>query len=389
MNKPTIIMAGSLLLASLQGLLAQQKPYTVTANIKGQGDYKVTLNYHTAKGAVRDTPQVINGDQFIFKGNVEGPVLVTVISGHPASRFEMSKGGMFVPAPRLEFILTGTSIRIDGDATTLYKATVKGGKENDELNALKKKTLPLTQKSWEMKQQSLSHRRPEDSTLRKELMAEMGKTADQTKEVQKQFVATHPASYVSITLLTTMYSDYTAAEYEKVFNNLAPAYKETFLGKYVAGKVAGTKATELGATAINFTKTDNNGQPFTLSSLKGKYVLLDFWGSWCGPCRASHPHLKELYTEYKGKGLEIVGIADEKAGELEQAKGAWLKAIQGDGLPWIQVLNNFGKEKDDLVTKYAISGFPTKILLDKDGKIIFKIVGAGGTDLDEALKKVF
>lgn len=126
-----------------------------------------------------------------------------------------------------------------------------------------------------------------------------------------------------------------------------------------------------------------------LSSLKGKYVLLDFWGSWCGSCRASHPHLKEIYSKYKEKGLEIVGVANEKSDNLEDAKKAWLKAISDDGIGWIQVLNNYDKASTDLLMSYGINGFPTKILLDKNGKVLFKIVGSGGDELDQKLKTLF
>ncbi len=379
-------MAGSLLLASFLPAAAQ-KNYKVTTNIKGQGDYKLSIVYTTADGRKIDTLLSRNGDSFLFSGNVKEPVVGTFISHHPASKFELSKGGMFMPAPSLEILLSeNTDVQITGNADELYKAVVKGDKANEELNALRQKEMPLVSKVWELRKQSAGMRKPEDSTARKAIIAEITSTTDQLTAIRKLFVAAHPKSFVSIMMLARLQGDYEAAAYEKAFNALNATYKETYLGKYVASRISGAKATATGAVAINFTKTDNHGEPFTLSSLKGKYVLLDFWGSWCGPCRASHPHLKEVYAKYKDKGLEIVGIAEEKSDDLETAKKAWLKAISDDGMSWIQVLNNYNKATTDMVMAYGISGFPTKILLDKNGKVLFKLVGNGGDELDQQLK---
>lgn len=382
-------MAGSMLLASILPATAQ-KNYKVTADIKGQGDYRLSLSYATADGHAVDTVIARNGEQFIFSGQVKEPVVATFMSRHPSSRFEIVKGGMFMPAPNLEIILSeNTAVRISGNADELYKAAVKGDKANEELNALRQKEMPLVSKVWELRKKTAGMRKPEDSTARKALFAEITEANAQLVAIRKKFVADHPNSFVSVMQLARMQGDYDAVAYEQAYNKLAATYKDTYLGKYLGSRISGAKATSEGAVAIDFTKKDNHGQPFTLSSLKGKYVLLDFWGSWCGPCRASHPHLKEIYTKYKEKGLEIVGIANEKSDRLEDAKQAWLKAISDDGIGWIQVLNNYDKAAADLVMSYGINGFPTKILLDKNGKVLFKIVGNGGDELDEKLKTLF
>lgn len=124
-------------------------------------------------------------------------------------------------------------------------------------------------------------------------------------------------------------------------------------------------------------KKDADGKPIDVKSLKGKYVLIDFWGSWCRPCRATHPHLKELYAKYKEKGFEIVGVSTEVGDTPEERHKLWTDAIKMDGLTWLQVLDNENVEKFNAGKEYAIIAYPTKILLDREGNIIGRYVGNG------------
>lgn len=370
---------------------AAQQGYTVDARMKGQGHYKLSLVYLTGAGRASDTPQVTGPDQFRFTGKVSEPVVAVLINSHPSARHEVSKGGMFLPGPVLEFVLTNNAITISGNAAEGYLAEVKGGPINDELNRLKIKENPITKKSWELRKQVVTLSRT-DTVAAKKVRAEMDALNKQRLQLRKDFISAHPGSFVSVYLLSQLYDDYSMEDYEKAYTKLAATYKATQYGKIVAAKIESTRATALGQTAINFTKKDINGHDFSLASLKGKYVLLDFWGSWCGPCRQSHPHLKKVYEKYKSKGLEIVGISEEKMADLQKAETAWKKAVQDDGIDWVHVLNNYGKEEFDLVRKYGVAGFPTKFLLDKEGKILYKLVGAGEEGdkaIDDKLKEVF
>ena len=114
-------------------------------------------------------------------------------------------------------------------------------------------------------------------------------------------------------------------------------------------------------------------------------MLLDFWGSWCGPCRASHPHPKALQAHYGPQGLEVINIAQENGAD---ARKIWLKAVEEDQMTWTQILNNEDREVCDVVKLYGITAFPTKVLIDPEGKIIVKTVGESAP-IDEKLKEVF
>ncbi len=354
-----------------------QQSFTLDVKLKGQQGYKLNLSYIQHGQRTSDTAQIMPDGTYRFTGEIAEPVMAVLFNSNPASRFQMSKGGMFIPGPLLELVLEPGNIRVTGASDVSYLAAVKGGPLNRELSKLKKSENPLIKEKWELTKKGAQAYRSGDTALSSKLR-EQGNTLQRKKDaLRKSYIAEHPASFVSMYLLSGMYGDYTPEQFEQAYNKLGDAYKQTFYGKYAAAKIESGKATALGRVSPDFTKKDMNGQPFTLSGLRGKYVLVDFWGSWCGPCRSSHPHMKALYAKYKSKGLEIVGVADEKSSDMSMNEKNWKKAIESDGIPWVHVMNNYGKETNDLVQVYGVSGFPTKFLLDKEGKILFKLVGAG------------
>jgi len=178
-------------------------------------------------------------------------------------------------------------------------------------------------------------------------------------------------------------------ELENAYARLGNEYKNTTPAVNINERLARAKASAVGAQELGFVKKDMHGATVSLETLKGKYVLLDFWGSWCGPCRASHPHLKALYDKYRDRGLEIVGIDEEKVADMTRRDELWRGAVAKDGLNWIQVLNNGDGDSADVVKLYGVTAFPTKILLDKDGKILGRFVGNLPDELDKQLDIVF
>jgi thiol-disulfide isomerase/thioredoxin len=177
-------------------------------------------------------------------------------------------------------------------------------------------------------------------------------------------------------------------ELKSQYQKLGDTFKNSQYAKTISGKIDRMEATAVGKEAIPINKVDINNNPVSLETLRGKYVLVDFWGSWCHPCRASHPHLKELYSKYKDDGFEILGVAYEQGKTLEDCKTRWKNAIKEDDLTWLQVLNNDGAKEFDVVNAYGVTAFPTKILLDKEGKILARYVGSG-EDIDKKLEEIF
>lgn len=214
------------------------------------------------------------------------------------------------------------------------------------------------------------------------------KLYEDNNKLQEQFIKDNPNSHLSMYFLTSKINSVNIDVLKADFDRLGNEYKSGYYGRMVADKIKSVEATNVGKTAIPFTKKDINNNIVSLETLKGKYVLLDFWGSWCGPCRASHPHLKSLYSKYKDKGFEILGVAYEQGKTLEANKEKWKRAVADDGITWLQVLNNEDVEKMDVVKAYGVSAFPTKVLLDRDGKVLARYVGESA-ELDKMLEKIF
>jgi len=167
------------------------------------------------------------------------------------------------------------------------------------------------------------------------------------------------------------------------YDNLSDSIKSAFFGKKLGIMVNGYKRTQSGVMVADIVDNDINGNYFRLSDLKGKYVLVDFWGTWCGWCIRGVPQMSEYYKKYKGK-IEYVGIA------CNESKGvAYVKdVVEENNMNWINILNGEGDK--DYVKMFSVTGYPTKILIDPEGMVVQTYVGESPDlydKLDELMKK--
>jgi len=203
------------------------------------------------------------------------------------------------------------------------------------------------------------------------------------RSVSRQFIRNNPNSYFSVEELSGWRNLWPSDTVRNLFSGMSPQIKQSKKGQKIAKLIKDLDSAAVGTIAYNFSGTELNGEAIKLSDLKGRYVLLDFWGSWCAPCRIGNPHLIELYDKYRDKGIEFIGIASQDK-ELP-----WRNAVKKDSIGiWKNIMDTSQAERGLAIAhKYAVHSFPTKILVDKRGKILGRYKGADGKKLEEDLEK--
>lgn len=365
---------------------SQTDSITISGELKGLNNHKVGISYVDENGKTQYTSIQAVNDKFSGKVKAQAmPAGARLSINWP--RDPSAKPGM--PMAPFNFFVWNKDLSISGDANSVPTMRIKGDTENNLYDQLKqasaKSEIRYQELLTKMINQDVKLSTKDSLAMHKEMRE--NSLAGYTQ--QKEFIKAHPQSFTSVFLLNRMANLYTADNYVAAFNALAPTYKNTEPGKSIQNTIEKLKPTLAGTPAFAFERMDKDGNKVSPELLKGRTYLLDFWGSWCGPCRASHPHLKELYKKYKGKGFEIVAIAQERSKVLDDAKATWLKAIKEDQINWVHILNQDGMEKQDIVKTYHVNAFPTKILVDARGKIILRITASATDDIDKALEKIY
>ena len=241
---------------------------------------------------------------------------------------------------------------------------IRGGKLNDSYTAHMKKSDSL--------RISIANLQERYDAMRTAKKLRSASLVNDTLRREQETLRTLTIDFLSrndnIITAYTLYSnivmrDASLAETRKLYSTMGEGAKNTQYGRMIKERITRMAKTEGGASAPDFTLPDTLGNMITMSSVKGKIKIVDFWASWCGPCRLNNPSLRKLYEEFHSKGLEIIGVS------LDTNKAAWKKAIEKDGLCWINVSSLKGW-KCDIVSLYSVKGIPALFVLDEDNNII-------------------
>ncbi len=357
--------------------LSAQDGFKVTMHIKGLGDHNVKVSFQKNGKSDVDTLVKSDTDLVIWEGKVEDPQLVRVEIMDTSLYLRVGKAIM--PSPALGFLLANTNIEINGDAKELFTADISSKHPEVLLyNSIRMKDMPDAKESWGLQKLQNQKRNANDTIGNYDITQRLLFLRKKNQAMRIQFLNENPKSFTSLLVLQSLFLILPINESENKFNLLNDLQKKSSTGVALIAKIESNKKTAIGKPVIPFSQVGMDGNIVDITALKGKVVLVDFWGSWCVPCRLSHPALKKLYDKYNAKGFEIIGISNEAANSTrDKAKQdiAWRKAIKEDGLTWLQVL--YDPAINDLVKEYDINGYPTKFLIDQNGKFVMRILGNG------------
>jgi peroxiredoxin len=341
----------------------------IRGHLKGLKAGQVKLVYPSGNGQKTDSVKVVDG-KFTWKGNLAEPQHMSLVLPNKFYVFYAQSG---------KISITGIS-----DSTETYVVT--GSRIEDERVALEKSIKDLTDQERPLYHKYIIEPHGRAS---KEEQTKLGDTLEEKlapiqEEINKrvdQYIMSHPSSFYSIELVAqraAYETDY--ARLEKAYDMLDESAKQTAAGKTLTNRMNVMKRSTVGIQMMDFTQNDTSGLPVRFADFKGKYVLVDFWASWCGPCRAENPNVLKAYNEYKDKNFTVIGISlDDKANN-------WKKAIRDDHMPWAE-LSDLKGWKNEVSTYYGVQGIPSNLLVDPSGKIIVKDLR--GEALHKKLSELF
>ncbi len=289
--------------------------------------------------------------KFHLKGKLETPEMYYLFFGNGKKY-----SSIFLDNSNITF-----SVKIDD----LRNPVIKGSKSQNLYVQYQDELKPFDDKFKDLSEQYRAAEKEGNKELLNQIYSTYDEVTNEKNSFIKKYIGANNKSVIVPYVLSSIYYSLEVNELDSLFKLFDPSLSSSPYYKTMDAKIKVLRTVEIGNKAPDFTLNDTLGNPISLSSFTGKYLLIDFWAAWCRPCRAENPNNVKLYADYKEKGFEIFGVS------FDNGREAWVKAINKDRLTWPQVsdLKGWSSAAGKL---YGVSSIPHTVLLDKDGVIIAK-----------------
>jgi peroxiredoxin len=342
---------------------------------------KVYLSYYADGKSTTDSSDVVNG-KYNFTGSLGDPLMASLRVKYQEDPNAKTIRAVSYNRDIKQLFLENAKISVVS-TDSFANAAIKGSKAHAEFVGWEAMLKEENKVSGELNKQYNEFYKQKNQPGMDSLDAEFDKLTAIKNVKNKKYLSENPASPIAMFIFRQFVGyDINADEAEPVFLSLSEKLRSGPAGKEMAEKIEIAKKTGVGRMAMDFTQNDTLGNPVSLSSFKGKYVLIDFWASWCGPCRQENPNVVKAFNNYKEKGFTVLGVSLDQP----NAKDKWMKAIHDDNLTWTQVsdLKFWGNA---VAVQYGIQAIPQNFLIDPQGKIIGK--NLRGEALNKKLETLF